>query len=299
LWNGAIPSVYLLSGKDGRIKHKFEATHPPLGILPPDQFDDALTSLQIEQRDQVFMATDGVIEQRDSAGEMFGEARLERILDAVVEITELAQVLGRELAEFCAEVGQADDMTFVAVRAESGAVPVLHDEMDAGIALSEPDWSLRMLLEPEALRRINPVPVLNNLVRELNGGAAELVNLELALGELYKNALDHGVLGLASEQKHSADGFDAYYRLRETRLAELQAGHVAIDIVNHPSADGGVVELQISDTGNGFDHGHHLTAIEQNLFPHGRGIALVKALCRDLEYTAKGNRAKALFRWKT
>ena len=303
VWNGGIPSAYLLHGSDGTIRQKIEAEHLPLGILPAGTFDDRLQTLQIDVGDQVFMATDGVIEQRNVAGEMFGEQRLERILNAVVDIGELSDALQAELTRFGEGVDQGDDLTFVALRAECGHSPMAPESGGVGVsapeALQESDWSLRLVLQAEALRRINPVPLLNNLVREFNDGSTELAQLELVLGELYKNALDHGVLGLDSAQKLSAEGFDAYYLRRDAQLAGLQDGSVTIELINHPDSEGGVLEVQVSDTGEGFDH----HALEGRAGPevaaHGRGLPLVRAFCRSLEYLGRGNQARALFRWRS
>ena len=303
VWNGGIPSAYLLHGSDGTIRQKIEAEHLPLGILPPVAFDDRLQTLQIDERDQVFMATDGVIEQRNVAGEMFGELRLERILNAVVDIGELSDALQAELARFGEGVDQGDDLTFVALRAECGHSPMASEPDRVGLSapevLQESDWSLRLVLQADALRRVNPAPLLNNLIREFNNGSTEMAQLELVLGELYKNALDHGVLGLDSAQKLSAEGFDAYYLRRDAQLAGLQEGSVTIELINHPDSEGGVLEVQVSDTGEGFDH----HALEGRAGPevaaHGRGLPLVRAFCRSLEYLGRGNQARALFRWRS
>jgi hypothetical protein len=299
IWNGGLPSVYLLNGVTGKITHRIESSHPPLGILPPSQFENRVVNMPIDEHDQVFMATDGVIEQRNAQGQMFGEERLERILNDVIDISDLADALRVEIVSFCEGVGQGDDMTFVALRAESSVMPLFQESAEQLAELQDPDWSLHLQLETGALRRTNPVPVLNHLIQEFNGSGDGLMHFELVLGELYKNALDHGVLGLDSAIKHSQDGFDDYYRLRDTRLDELHSGHVAIDIVNYPSDSGGVIELHVSDTGKGFAH-HKVTEQQaSDVDAHGRGIPLARALCSNLEFFGSGNRVKARYQWKS
>lgn len=301
VWNGGLPSVYLLRDGDGKTIQQISAAHPPLGILSPGAFVDATQTYTIDEGDQVFMATDGVIEQRNAAGEMFGEQRLEEILNTGCGIRALSRGLKDALTHFGKGVDQGDDMTFVAVRAECDHRPVAPMTGEAGdesaSLLQEPNWSLQLVLHPEAMKRIDPVPVLNHLIRELNDGSEALVPLELVLGELYKNALDHGVLGLSSTQKQSVEGFDAYYRLRDQQLAALRDGSVTLHLTNHPMPDGGMLELQVSDTGTGFDYERVEGDVGTNMAAHGRGLPLVRAFCRSLEYQGCGNQVRAVFRW--
>lgn len=305
VWNGGLPSVYLLCGEQGGIRQRIGAMHLPLGILPPAEFNASVHTLRITRGDQIFMATDGVIEQCNAAGEMFGEQRLERILDGVADVKDLAYALKAELARFGKGADQGDDITFVALRAAFDEAPhavgtddgQVDDATDA--LLREPDWSLALTLRPGALRRVDPVPVLNQLVREINGNSDDAIPMELVLGELFKNGLDHGVLGLDSEQKQLPDGFDAYYRARDASLAALASGSVTVDITSHPTADGGLLELLVSDTGPGFDHQRLQQQDVSQDQTHGRGLRLVRSFCRSLEYLGRGNRVRALLRWRS
>lgn len=116
--------------------------------------------------------------------------------------------------------------------------------------------------------------------------------------ELYQNALDHGVLALDSAQKANSNRwFNAYYRNREKRWAELQSGSVRVELANHPSATGGVLEVQVSDSGAGFDHQALPDEGKGEGATYGRGIRLIHSFCHDLKFLGRGNRVRALFSW--
>ena len=90
------------------------------------------------------------------------------------------------------------------------------------------------------------------LVSLLPGFARHRERLFTVLAELLTNAIDHGVLGIQSRVKHSADGFDAYYQDRDRRLAALQDGYVAVSLTHVPSASGARLIVRVEDSGPGF-----------------------------------------------
>lgn len=73
--------------------------------------------------DILFLGTDGIWEATNAAGELFGKDRLRAILRANrgLAITEIADIVERDLREFRAEVPQKDDVTFVIIRIKHSA----------------------------------------------------------------------------------------------------------------------------------------------------------------------------------
>lgn len=76
--NCGMPSL-LLCGRHG-VRERIESTSVALGILADARFGEALRSFPIERGERLVMASDGVTEAIDAAGEAFGEARLEAVL---------------------------------------------------------------------------------------------------------------------------------------------------------------------------------------------------------------------------
>jgi serine phosphatase RsbU (regulator of sigma subunit)/anti-sigma regulatory factor (Ser/Thr protein kinase) len=297
VWNGGLPSVYLLYGHNGHIKENLESRHLPLGILPSEDFDDSVVHLHIKDQDQLFMATDGLVEQCNTAGEMFGSERLEVLLNDIHDIGELTQAIQSELDSFCGGVEQTDDITFIAMRAEAVVCSVDVKPRTTDKQSARRHWRQRIDLDAESMRSINPVPVIVHLLQELNGSQTEIGNFELVLGELYKNALDHGVLALESNLKHSSDGFEQYYLQRAERLQSLSDGRITLELVNEPGGLDGCIELIVTDSGNGFDYQSLISDLDQNTELHGRGLALARSLCESVQYEGKGNRVHARYCW--
>jgi len=117
------------------------------------------------------------------------------------------------------------------------------------------------------------------------------------LNELYSNALEHGVLGLDSSLKKNAEGFRHYYQLRAERLQLLEQASIRIRAEVLPEAEGGLLRLRIKDSGEGFGF-DSLDSSKQSPTYYGRGLTLVAALCRRVEYSPPGNEVLVEFAWR-
>ena len=67
------------------------------------------------------------------------------------------------------------------------------------------------------------------------------------LGELFTNALDHGVLGLSSTLKHGEGGFERYLCARMDALSSLTEGSVAVTLESEQRTDGGEIRINVRD----------------------------------------------------
>ncbi|AEF81269.1 cyclic nucleotide-binding domain-containing protein [Leadbettera azotonutricia] len=116
------------------------------------------------------------------------------------------------------------------------------------------------------------------------------MHLQLALGELIVNAVEHGNCGIGYDEKTEG----------------MEKGLSVVDLVaekcKDPAIRGKKVEFQwellndksifiIKDEGKGFDVKAHLQKIENQdiMSLHGRGIKLASKLSNELSYNAKGN----------
>ncbi len=163
----------------------------------------------------------------------------------------------------------------------------------------DPERGARFRLEfgADALAAADPVPQLHTFLAGLPGAEDQQGNLLLVLSELFYNALDHGVLGLDSSVKDEEGGFSRYYRERDRRRRSLTEGYVVVEISHEPMELGGRVVLRVEDSGPGFDPATHERDPAGSLTTFGRGIPLVRSLCRELRYPGDGNVAEAVYEW--
>ena len=115
------------------------------------------------------------------------------------------------------------------------------------------DWSIRVELRAESLRNGNPLPSLLQILLQVNQLRSRAGAIYTVLGELYSNALEHGVLGLDSSLKCDAEGFKRYYEQRQQRLQSLVNGHVHLELTIKTDSTGGRLRICIDDSGAGFD----------------------------------------------
>lgn len=296
IWMGGLPDIVCFREESNEIE-TISSSNLPLGVLGAHQFKPSFTELVLADGDELFIWSDGIIEARNEEEELFGEDRLlavfkERhknsLFDAILE----------EVDEFVGESDADDDLTLMSVKMVNIEEIGLPDFENKRGSLGGPqDWTFHYELKGQSLKDFNPLPLVLNILTEVEGLRSMSGQLYTMLAELYSNALEHGVLGLSSSLKSSTDGFATYYMEREKRLQALVEGHVTIR-ARHISKDiGGTLELSIEDSGEGFDHKKFLQKEVPGEGYSGRGLPLIRGICDDFAYNDAGNAVIARLSW--
>ena len=298
VWVGGLPDV-LVYRRSSREIENLPSRHLPLGVVDNDRFKTETSVIPLELGDKIFLWSDGIIEATNDQGEMFGEDRVRDVIAATVEPEEIFRSLELAVEKHAGRGEQDDDYTMVEV--------TMVNEEDMGEYFSErgksflaggpKDWSMTYELRPQTLREFNPLPLITHLLMEVPGLRPHSGKIYTMLSELYSNALEHGVLGLKSDLKASADGFARYYMERTQKLAELYEGSVRFHIDHHPVTDGGVLTIVVEDTGPGFDYQAKENAAHKTEGYSGRGIPLIRTMCRSVRYLPPGNKVEVVFDW--
>jgi serine phosphatase RsbU (regulator of sigma subunit) len=79
VWNGGLPPLFVLDDK-GQIIQQVNSNNLALGILSEKQLEPLIAHLQLPFSGQLFAATDGLMEVRNTAGELFAPCRLQASL---------------------------------------------------------------------------------------------------------------------------------------------------------------------------------------------------------------------------
>ena len=292
IWNGGIPDV-LVRGADG-LRGVVSSSHLPLGLVGSAALRLDMEFLSLEPGDRLYAFTDGVIETQNAAGEQFGEKRIAEYVGSVEDPDEIVKGIELALVEFRGGRGQSDDVTLLEVQ----YIPGFTQAEESVRSGERPPltWSAGFEVAADALRSIDPLPHLVTLISDVQGLAPARQQLQTVFAELYANALDHGVLGLDSAIKSSPEGFARYYSERERRLSSLSEGYVRFHLEHHPRPGGGRLEIEVEDSGPGFDHAH-LTPQADNRGLFGRGIPLLRSLCAEVQHLGAGNRVRVAYDW--
>jgi len=118
----------------------------------------------------------------------------------------------------------------------------------------------------------------------------------IGIMELLVNAVEHGNLGITYEEKKAlklCDGWEQEVE-RRSRLPEHRGKRVRVELERMP----GLIELKITDQGNGFDWHKYLELDHARAFdPNGRGIAMARMLSfATIQYHGRGNEVYATLR---
>ncbi len=330
VWNGGLPSALLLDSDGIQVVHSFESRHLPLGVLDSDKFDAGLEYYMLADRScHLLLCSDGATEIKVDDGRMLGQSGLLREAQQQSSSVPLFDRVVGAIENHLAGQPPVDDIALIMVDCQpvvtmAPPYPTLQiKKLDiepqecghSGVEVHE--WEVSLLLKAQQLKHPDVVPFLLDVVRQIEGrqtdsklflngrlpkiavkheieGRQTDSKLFLVLSELFSNALDYGVLKLDSAMKDQPDGMDIYFAERTARLAGLEAGQITLRFERINCKSCGCLKISVSDSGDGFDFSRIQTiGLHANQQRHGRGIALVGAVCNQLKYFGNGSEAVA------
>ena len=303
LWNGSMPPVFVLNATGDNF-HEFSLVHAPLGALDDSAFDDRVEMHAFGFEEQLVMVSAGLLEVTNSSGARFGEQGLANALVGVPRSQRLDKVVASIQAHLSgAQAG--DDITLLLVDCDrltseiSPPLPGISHEKSLG------NWSFSLRLTASELRHIDVVPLLLGVTEQFPAARSCSGELFVVLSELFNNALDHGLLRLDSQIKHSPDGMETWLLLREERLAALKEGEIRLWVEQVTNQGDTWLRILCADSGPGFDLAATLNVARTRLagahpctLPSGRGLALVESVAHSLEVSPKGNEVSVLLALK-
>lgn len=295
--NCGLPDIYLY--RNHQIIKTFKSRNIPLGIssIASTQFEVEMESLQFG--DRLFVATDGIMEASNEAGEMFGLERLMNTFDNNNDCERMFDSILAEVNRFCAGAAQTDDITLLEYcHLENVEYESTFNNGLPGQSNDPSEWSLQFTIDIKGLRHFDVLPYIMQGVNQLQPLECGRTSMYTVLTEMFTNALDHGVLKLDSSMKSTPQGYMQYYQEKQKRLESLQDGYLQVSL-HHEMNDegGGRLSMYITDSGEGYDYQTVMQA-EKNMFS-GRGLKLITSLCTDIKILGKGNSIMAYYDWYT
>lgn len=113
IWVGGMPEALWLDGA-GEVVRRFGSTNLPLGIVDAIDLDDRAESFAWQDRGQILLCSDGVLDASNAAGEAFGAERLVGALRGVPMERRL-QALRERLSAYLDGASAHDDASLVAL----------------------------------------------------------------------------------------------------------------------------------------------------------------------------------------
>ena len=291
VWNGGLPDMLVID-QDSWIKHRVISDHLPLGVTEMHKADLETVFVEVASSDSVFWCSDGVSNAVNKQGEKFGQHNIDQALAKGRDLANLEQMLTKF------SDGQTDDLTMVELDlAIVHQLDLSTSTISSQSSVPASQWDASFYFSAHTLRTLDIVPLLVNVVVQIQAPHEHRQRIYTVLAELCSNAMDHGLLQLDSKLKESANGCTEYYSLRGQRLADLKDGFIKVSLSHKPEATGGRLNIEIADSGEGFDYQQHALALAENESLCGRGEGLLKQLCSEFSYSGNGNIVHAVYLW--
>ncbi len=289
VWNGGNPGAVLLSTA-GEILHQFAPQHLPLGILDQKMFDHRTEIFRCKTSCQLIIYSDGLLEIENNEGTPFGEERFLQILTSVPAKPRFASLIS-EVRKHMGDNTARDDISMVMIDcAQLHYSPQLEERTPRPATNHNSPWRCQLTIGAAVAKTLDLTPLLFHHLEAVEIGGFQCDQIVLIITELYNNALDHGLLQLDSSIKARPDGFTQYLALRQEMLGNLHHGKIETQVEQLTIDGQQILRIHVKDSGPGFDFRPHLDRdISHNVQPYGRGISLVKGLCKNISFVGNGN----------
>ncbi len=162
-------------------------------------------------------------------------------------------------------------------------------------------WSFELCFYYDALKSIGPIPLINQILVEIQGYQIQQDILNTVLTELFCNSLDDGLLGLDSKMKFTPEGFMQFYSDKESLLKNIDEGFIKISVKNIPTESGGDLTIVFEDSGKGFDTNKlkkpkvPISAEKNAINFSGRCLLLIESYCQSISCNEKENRVECVY----
>ncbi|EON94044.1 response regulator receiver protein [Marinobacter lipolyticus SM19] len=296
IWNGGLPDGWLIR-QDGS-RRSLPSSHLPLGVLDATRFDASMTVIQAHPGDTLMFMTDGVLETTSDQGDMFGDRGVVSTLNALTDGVHIFDAIIDRVRAFSGGRLDQDDLTLVTLdMAASEALGGLSDEVPLSALEGPAEWHCVYEVRDRTLGQFSPLPLLLHICMEVPALRRRSGEIYTLLSELYTNALEHGVLGLPSEWKRTADGFGRYYAERERRLSKVSDHFITFRLTHSMTDSGGQLVIVCEDSGRGFDYQNHPGPADIGRGYAGRGLMLLQRLAGSLTFRERGNHVEIVYDW--
>ena len=297
VWNSGLPSVLICNDK-GDLKEKLPSVSLPFGIMLLDINDVVPIRVNLEQGDRVYIYTDGLTEIFDENAEMYGENRLMESIKEHSHLNKRIDAIINDTNLYSNYAAPTDDVLLLEIDCDRTLVKEQTKTKITAVEVKPMTWHISFNFDSDVLSSINPIPAVIQAMVDIQGFGEHREKIFLVLTEMYSNSVEHGILGLDSSIKEEENGFLTYYDMRQSRLDNLTAGSIKIDVEHHVEADTGIVAITMTDCGEGFDYTRVVRDLGINVTKSGRGIALMHDLCRNCTYSNGGSTLKIEYEWK-
>lgn len=278
----------LLRRRQGELEI-LESTYVPLGIMRHFDAAEAVRRIELEPGDRLYLYSDGVTEAEGVGGEPFGEDRLLSIV-GLTEEDKIFETVLDELDRFVGDIPPGDDVTLVEVRPDVLDVSTWGTSGSTSIGAG-----LHFHLTPEVLRSSDPMKVLESLLDSLEPLQGHRAEVFAVVAELVNNAVDHGLLRLDSGLKDGLEGFTKFYEERQRRLESCEEGYVDVSVRLQRKDERWILAITVEDSGDGFDPAERELLKASGVQAHGRGLDMVRGLCREVRFNEVGNRVDVVY----
>ena len=302
VYNCNLPDVLIFDSTNHKIVNKISSLNYALGSKKKFTFDDKQAQTSINESNVIVFSSISISQQ----------TRLLNYDDICIKGSESGNILNHLKESYATQLDSEnnfDNFTVVELPIIKSLIPE-NDELKQGINAkavnplkyqkpaydNQVNFSLSM--RGRKLKSVDPIPHMLNYLQSVADISAHQEALFTILTELYVNALDHGVLGLESSLKKSADGFMKYFELKKERLETINNGFVNINLALETNNTTNQLIIMVSDSGNGFDIRKMNLEISEELMFSGRGMALINGLCDSIEVVPPGNEVIATYRWR-
>lgn len=284
LFNGGMPDV--ISLRSDRSIERFRSTAMSLGILDPEDFEPAIVTLDTGPIRNLFMFSDGLIEQPNPLGEAFG---MHRLMDIFERYDYKEPLVSRIVNEFTVfnEMGELlDDLSMCDLQVDTLMDRHLY-EKKKNQAINQGKITATIEIEGGLIASTDIVGCLDSIMRSADMVGDLRQRAFTVFAELISNGLDHGILDLDSELKNDFSGFAEYLQLKEDRLGSIGANEkLSMKFAYCPASS--EINFEIQDSGKGFDINKEKEVDDDAL--SGRGMDLIRKLCKSVDVVPPGNK---------